>query len=253
MAWHGKSAGSSQVGWSIAQIIQVGYGFLGTIALSSIAPTVAQTSIAQALECQPPATGEYLLIARSRTVEEQIRIRSKVPSDATVIVCNYQGEAVTRIGGFGTEEVAKSWAQYLLQSTNVQSIVVRPNPIAAQPTPAPSPVPTPVASPQPTPVVPAQPTQVSMGNTYDPKPLGKGYAVIVNYNNKPEVAGQLKQALNKDIGVVAYGQRPYLLATHTSDSVAANSIMQLLSDRGFLAMVVDSRQIMLLKSAAVLR
>jgi hypothetical protein len=75
-----------------------------------------------------------------------------------------------------------------------------------------------------------------------------GYAVIVNYFNRPEVAGQIQQALGKDIGLASYGQRPYLLATYTTDQTAANALLQSLSDKGFWAMVVDGRRTVLLKS-----
>ncbi|MEB3294455.1 MAG: hypothetical protein VKJ24_14965 [Synechococcales bacterium] len=248
--WWGIPTSIHAVWLQGSQIATWGWNFWQRVVLvtiaSSILPLPGDKTAAQLVPCQPPAIGEYLLMVRSQTASEQAQVRSKVPSDATVMVCDYQAEVVTRIGGFGTEEVAKAWAQYLLQSTGFPAIVARPGAIAPTPKPAPTPapMPTPIATP---------PTVIAPHSSYNPKPLGQGYAVIVNYNHQPEIAGKLKQALNKEIGVVAYGQRPYLLVTHTSDQAAANSIMQLLSDRGFLAMVVDSRQLMLLKSTAVIR
>lgn len=237
--------------------------------------------------CAPPNAGEYLLFVLSRTSDSQAMVRSKLPTDVPVSVCDYQGSPVTRLGGYQTDAAANAWAQYLGQSTGLQTVVVKPSRIpAVTPSPASSPSGVPgsptAAMPQssaasnptpinPTPINPAanpasnaasnpiapasQPksTQSTIATTYNPQAMASGYAVLVNYQNRPEVATQLHQGLNKDIGLVAYGQKPYLLALHTTDSVAANSVMQLLSDRGYLTMVVDARRVVLLKSAVSLK
>lgn len=83
---------------------------------------------------------------------------------------------------------------------------------------------------------------------YNPKPLGTGYAVLVDYFNQPEVAALMQQALGKDVGLVSYGQRSYLLALHTSNQKDATNILQTLSDRGFWVMLVDSRKVTLLRA-----
>ena len=200
---------------------------IGTIVLFAL-PMQAQVPI----DCPPPARGEYLLLAPTPSPESQSVVRSKAPSDATIVVCRYLGETVTRIGGFSTESAASVWGQYLIRTTGVKVTI-------ASPPAAPASSITP-ASPPARSMTPAPP--------YSPKVLGTGYAVIVNYNNRPEAAAQLRQAINAKVGVVAYGERPYLLANRTDDQAAANSIMQLLSDRGFLAMVVDARRVVLLKA-----
>ncbi len=184
-------------------------------------------------DCPPPARGEYLLLAPTVLPESQAMVRSKAPSDATIAVCRYLGETVTRIGGFSTESAASVWGQYLIRTTGVKVTIASP-PTALTATPTPS-----------------TPTPANTRSTlppYSPKVLGTGYAVIVNYNNRPEAAVQLKQAMNTTVGVVSYGERPYLLAHRTDDQAAANAIMKLLSDRGFLAMVVDARRVVLLKA-----
>jgi hypothetical protein len=183
------------------------------------------------LDCAAPGRGEYLLLAPTATPEAQALVRSKAPSDATFAICRYFGETVTRIGGFNTESAASVWGQYLIRTTGIKVTIAAPITAAGVPTSTPS---------------PATPSRTSL--RYNPKPLTSGYAVIVNYNNRPEVATQLKQAVNGKVGVVSYGERPYLLANQTDDQTAANAIMKLLSDRGFLAMVVDARQVVLLKS-----
>ncbi len=190
-------------------------------------PTQAQAQP----DCAAPGRGEYLLLAPTATPEAQVLVRSKAPSDATFAICRYFGETVTRIGGFNTESAASVWGQYLIRTTGIKVTIAAPIVVPATPSSTPSPsTPSPRTPP------------------YNPKILGTGYAVIVNYNNRPEVAKQLKQAVSGKIGVVSYGERPYLLANQTDDQTAANAIMKLLSDRGFLAMVVDARQVVLLRA-----
>ncbi len=203
-------------------------------------------------DCAAPGRGEYLLLAPTATADAQTLVRSKAPSDATIAICRYFGETVTRIGGFNTESAASVWGQYLIRTTGIKVTIAAPipTPVAA---PATTPVAAPIASvPTTTPITTPTTTPTTPATTtrliYNPKILGTGYAVLVNYNNRPEVAAQLRQAVNAKIGVVSYGERPYLLANQTEDQAAANAIMQLLSDRGFLAMVVDARRVVLLKS-----
>ncbi|MBD2185889.1 hypothetical protein H6S82_02160 [Planktothrix sp. FACHB-1355] len=83
---------------------------------------------------------------------------------------------------------------------------------------------------------------------YNPQPLGTGYAVLVDYFNQPEIAAQVQEALKKEVGLVSYGQRPYLLVLHTTDQKNATSIFEDLSDRGFWVMLVDSDKVTLLRA-----
>lgn len=86
-----------------------------------------------------------------------------------------------------------------------------------------------------------------------PKPLGAGYAVLVDYFNKPEVATQIQQLMGREIGLVSYRQRPYLVVAHTSNQGEASLILKELANRGFWSMIVDGRRAVLLgpvKSAA---
>jgi hypothetical protein len=82
---------------------------------------------------------------------------------------------------------------------------------------------------------------------YTPQSLGEGYAVLVDYFNQPDVAALVQQLTGRDVGLVSYRQRPYLLAVYTTNEQAANSILRQLSDRGFWSMVVDSRRVVLLE------
>jgi hypothetical protein len=151
-----------------------------------------------------------------------------IPGPIETTVCNYVNETVTRLGGFGRANQAQEWAEYVNSQAGIVAYVVGPAGVA--PTPSPLPV---VPSP----------------GVYNPQPLGDGYAVLVDFFSNPQVAGQLWQILRTDIGLVSYGQRPYLLAERTDQQNRANQILQTLSDRGFFATVVDSRNVILLDEA----
>ena len=233
----GQSAGE-MIGVALMSAASV--ASIGLMVLSAL-PVRAQTSV----DCPAPARGEYLLLAPTNSVESQALVRSKAPSDATIAICRYFGETVTRIGGFSTESAASVWGQYLIRTTGVKVTIATPLAAPVAPATPPTIAQTPL-TPAPVTSTPAVPR--STPSPYGPKILGTGYAVIVNYNNRPEAAAQLRQAVNAKVGVVSYGERPYLLANQTNDEAAANAIMQLLSDRGFFAMVVDARRVILLKA-----
>jgi hypothetical protein len=151
-----------------------------------------------------------------------------IPGAIETTVCNYVNETVTRLGGFGRADQAQEWAQYVNSQAGIVAFVVGPVGVAATPSPLP-------VGPSP--------------GVYNPQPLENGYAVLVDFFSNPQVAGQLWQILRTDIGLVSYGQRPYLLAGWSRQQNQANQILQTLSDRGFFATVVDSGNVILLDDA----
>lgn len=183
---------------------------------------VANSAFAQQYvsSCQPPQPDEYLLLVLSDTRESQEHIQRTLPPDTPAIVCQYLEDTVTRISGFKTLEDAKDWARYVKEIVGLSAFVVRP----------------------------ASTRQSTNSLTYTPQALGNGYAVLVDYLNQPEMALQVKQLLGRDVGLVSYANRPYLLAVYTSSQREANSILRKLSDRGFWSMVVDSRRVTVLRS-----
>jgi hypothetical protein len=200
----------------------------------NIVGIMEQRAIAQsAPACEPPATGEYLLLVVSESDQTLEQLRRTLPPNASTTVCQYLDNTVTRVGGFTDAEVANSWAQYLSDLGGMQAFVARPSEVTSSQAQAPN----------------TQPAVSTEALSYDPQPLAAGYAVLVDYFNRPEVATDAQQALGGQVGLVSYGQRPYLLALHTSDVAVANSVLQRLSDRNFLALVVDSRRVVLLTPA----
>jgi hypothetical protein len=224
--------------------------------------------------CQPPNAGEYLLLVRSptQTAPDQLlaQLQPTLPSSTTTTVCTYLEDTVLRVGGFSNAEAANTWSQSITNS-GLQAFVIRPTPTAdsapiAQTTPLTAdsfPAPTPIAptSPPPTaatastpavtqaPAAQAPAAASPSANAYNPQPLGAGYAVLVDYFNHPEVAADIQQLLSREVGLVSYAQRPYLLAVYTADPSVANSILQTLSDRSFVTMIIDSRRAILLSPA----
>ncbi len=213
---------------------------LGSIAsVSSLMGSINSVSAQQNIPtCKPPNGGEYLLLVISPTTDNQNQLRRVLPSSTSTSVCRYLNDTVTRIGGFAKLDDANRWARFVRDSAGLSALITtRPSdaPVASKP-PVSKP---PVSKPQPV--------------TYQPQQLGQGYAVLVDYFNNPEIAKQVQQIVGGDIGFVSYAQRPYLLAVYTTNSREAQSTLQSLSDRGFFAMVVPSRRVMLLRQVVKLQ
>lgn len=204
-----------------------------TSLMGSINSVTAQQNIPT---CKPPSGNEYLLLIISPSTDNQNQLRRVLPSSTTTTVCRYLNDTVTRIGGFAKIEDANRWARFVRDSAGLSAIITtRPNIGTASKEPAPAPAPAPRQA------------------TYRPQQLGSGYVVLVDYFNNPDIAKQVQQIVGGDIGFVSYAQRPYLLAVYTTNSREAQNTLQSLSDRGFFAMVVDSRRVMLLRQVVKLQ
>jgi hypothetical protein len=206
-------------------------GFIG-----GISSVFAQPAIPA---CQPPSAGEYLLLVVSPTADNQKQLRSTLPPQLKTATCKYLNETVTRVGGFNKIDDANRWARYVSNIVGLSAIITtRPTAVAnVQPS-------------QPSqPSQPFQPFQPFQQQTvsYNPQALGQGYAVLVDYFNRPELANNVQQVVEGNVGFASYGQRPYLLAVHTTNQKEAYSALQKLNDRGFFAVLVDSRKVMLLR------
>lgn len=176
--------------------------------------------------CDPPQSGEYLLLVVTDKTEQQEKIKRSLPEDTNSNICRYISDTVTRVAGFRSPQLANEWAQYVRDVVGLPAYVVQASATSI---------------PQAT---PPQSTPPSSG--FNPQALGPGYAVLVDYFNKPEVAGQVKQALGKQVGLASYGQRPYLMAIYTTDQNTAASTLRTLNELGFWAILVDSRRVTLI-------
>jgi hypothetical protein len=183
--------------------------------------------------CQPPSSGEYLLLVVSPTADNQKQLRSALPPELKTITCKYLNETVTRIGGFKKIDDANRWARYVSNIVGLSAI------ITTRPTTA-------DVQPQTQPQLQQQPPQQTVN--YNPQALGEGYAVLVDYYNRPELVNSVQQAVGGNVGFVSYGQRPYLLAVYTTNQSEAYNTLQKLNNGGFVASIVDSRKVILLRS-----
>jgi hypothetical protein len=204
---------------------------LSSALLIAIAGLMSSMSGANAQQntpiCRPPNGGEYLLLVISPTADNQAQLRRVLPSETKTTVCRYLDDTVTRIGGFGKLEDANRWAKFIRDSAGLSAIITtRPQDTAAKPVVRPAP---------------------------KPQPLGQGYAVLVDYFNKPETVKQVQQVVGGDIGFVSYGQRPYLLAVFTTNAREAQNTLQTLSERGFYAQMVNASRVFLLRPAVKLQ
>ncbi len=195
--------------------------------ISNIHPVIAQQNFAN---CQQPNVGEYLLLVLSPTPENQKQLRAALPTEQKTIVCKDNNQIVTRVGGFTNIDDAKRLARY------IQNIVGLSATITTRATEPATQLPQTIPNIQ-TPKI-----------TYNPKILGEGYAILVDYFNRPEMVSSLRKAVGGDVGFVSYGQRPYLLAVYTTNQKEAYNTLKNLSETGFVAILADGRKVVLLRS-----
>ncbi|MBD2569988.1 hypothetical protein [Anabaena lutea] len=217
---------------------------LPSILLLAIAPFIGRISPVAAQQtlptCQPPSAGEYLLLVVSPTANNQKQLRSALPSDLKTVTCKYLNETVTRIGGFNKIDDANRWAKYVNNIVGLSAIITT-RPTATIPT-----IPT-TTTTIPTTTIPRA-TIPSQTVSYNPKVLGDGFAVLVDYFNRPEIASSVQKTVGGNVGLVSYGQRPYLLAVYTTNQQEAYKTLQKLSENGFFALLADGKKVMLLRS-----
>ena len=196
--------------------------------ISNINPVIAQQNLTN---CQPPNAGEYLLLVVSPTTENQKQLRSALPTELKTVICKYNNQTVTRIGGFKNIDDANRWARYIQNIVGLSAIITTR---ATQQAPQ--------QASQTTPKLPT--SKIS----YNPKILGEGYAILVDYFNRPEMVSSLQKSVEGNVGFVSYGQRPYLLAVYTTNQKEAYNTLQKLSESGFVAILADGRKVVLLRS-----
>ena len=187
--------------------------------------------------CPPPAAQEYLLLVRGQNEAERRQIASILPADNTVLVCQYRDEVLVRAGGFTSLETANAWATYMTTVEGYESFVSRPTDAAqtAQ-----------LDSSRQATASGDSPANSGLG-TYQPLRLGAGYAVLVNYGDRPEIANAVSQVV-RPVGLAVYQGQAYLLADYTSDSASATATLQRLSDAQMTAILVDAQDVVRLTS-----
>jgi hypothetical protein len=137
-------------------------------------------------------------------------------------------------------EVANSWALYLNDIEDLNTVVVESSTLAAA---------DPVADNSSEETVPTDTATAAVEDVreqsdqsqYRPTLLGEGVAVLVDYQQDPAIGRNL--ALEGNVGLAVYLQQPYLLVMHTNDSSAAAAKLQQLVDSGLTSFLVDGQQV----------
>ncbi len=166
--------------------------------------------------CQPPAPGEYLVLISTPTPESQQVAIGRLPNDIDIGLCRYVDRVVARVGGFRDPALADDWRRYVEDTLRLPAYVVEGNA-------------TPSTNPRP-----------PITN------LGAGYAVLVDYSERPEIAAELQRLLARDIGLVSYNGKNFLLVTYTQNVSDAAESLKRVSDRGFFTFLVDSSRVTLI-------
>ena len=220
---------------------------------SMIVGGVLPPALAQFPPCPPPAANEYLLLVRSNTEAERTRVQDLLPSNSTVMVCDYLEDTVVRAGGFTNLENANAWAQYMTEVEGFQAFVARP---AANSEPTTPTTTTPETNPSapdnatatnsqpttPTTTTPetnpsasdsatatnSQPGAEATPTEFTPQPLGEGFAVLVDYQYDPEMAVSIQDQIGQAVGLAVHKQRPYLLIAYSPNIDGAASTMDVL-------------------------
>lgn len=213
--------------WPRLRILPTALAVTLTSLVGSFNAALAQERIPT---CEPPNAGEFLLLVISPTIDNQNQLRQSLPGQLKTNVCRYLNETVTRVGGFNKIDDANRWARYINNVAGLSAIITtRPGSTST-----------------------AQKPQAEPAN-FKPQSLGNGYAVLVEYYNRPELASQVQKVIGGDVGFVTYGQRPYLLALYTTDQKEAYETLQQLNERGFYAVLVNSSRVVLLRRSVVQR
>ncbi|NJN62188.1 MAG: hypothetical protein HC795_12215 [Coleofasciculaceae cyanobacterium RL_1_1] len=81
---------------------------------------------------------------------------------------------------------------------------------------------------------------------FNPQLIAEGYVVLVDYFNDPSLAADVAAITGQAVGLVSYGQRPFLMADFSKDETEANAVLNALNEAGLWSMLVDSRRTILL-------
>jgi hypothetical protein len=189
-------------------------------------------------------TGLQAFVARPSTAPAT----SAAPTEQSPSSTSFPSPTQTSASGGTSSPVPETTSQTPPADNNPNAF---PTPTEVPATPEPSPQSTPESTPEPSPTNAVAPAADRTNGAFNPQPLGAGYAVLVYYFNRPEVAADVRQLTAQPVGLVSYEQRPFLLATHTTDPTAAATVLQSLNEQGFRAILVDSRGAILLTPAVV--
>ncbi|MBV5260760.1 hypothetical protein FLX56_20300 [Synechococcus moorigangaii CMS01] len=239
------------------QLCQV-MGLGGIMAIASGTPGVAQRGLSL---CQPPQNSEFLVLVFTPSQPLQTEVRRQVtqtlPANQQPLVCEYNGNVLSRVGGFTSLETATQWAENFGEAVGLPLMVITPTDADVSPDAlaiAPDAVvetgglatnPPPIQ-----PVAPSEPGPQATANSgrFQPQALQEGFGVIIDYGGDLAIATRLQSLLDQNIGLVVYGGRGYLLADQTEDATRVTELLARLNQNGLGAIAVPANQLILLKA-----
>ncbi|MEM9212912.1 MAG: hypothetical protein AAGD25_00915 [Cyanobacteria bacterium P01_F01_bin.150] len=203
-------------------------------------------AIAQSLPtCEPPESDEHLVLVDQQTPEELEQLKEVLPNGSTTTICQYLDDTVIRVGGFANEEVAMAWAEYLSKTVQVPTAVVNPARAFSGVDGATA---EPPAEDNATAAVPDEPSYPD----YEPQILAEGFAVLVDYADRTDLAIAVQSELEESVGLAVYRQKPYLITFQSDDFKDAGKVLRQLIEADFDAILVDSRQVVLMTPAVAI-
>ncbi|OKH17602.1 hypothetical protein [[Limnothrix rosea] IAM M-220] len=256
-----------------------------SVLLGSLSAFVtAQGAIAQDENlpiCPSPAANEFLVLVftPSQPLREEVRLQvgRTLSKDHHLLVCQYGGNILSRVGNFTSQARATQWAEYFDNAVGLPLMVITPVTTMANTPVEPPVIPTLLgAADPPEVVVPTEgvvapdvfqgrikpdrtipvgtlsaelaPTSESV-ERFEPQALtGDGYGILVDYGVNPAIATELKALLAQDIDLVTHGTRGYLLVEQTTDENRLIEVLNLLSQNNFTAIAIPTEQIIRLKA-----
>ena len=232
---------------------------ISSMAVGAIAVlSMPQGSFAQSTlpACEPPAAAEFLVLVFTDSEAKQNDVRLQVgkslPKNHDLMVCEYGGNVLSRVGDFDSLTSATKWAEYVGTATSLPLMVITPvggemprTSVINPPT-----IPASTTTLAPDLVVETMPELAAMTEppAFQPKALSGGYGILVDYGANPAIATQLKTVLGKDVGLVVYASRGYLLAEQTPDADRVLALLNLLNQNNLTAIAVPAEQLMLLRA-----
>ena len=237
--------------------------------------------------CESPEADEFLVLVftPSPPLREEVRQqvgRTLPPAVNDLLVCQYNDNVLSRIGGFSSEAKATEWAEYFENAVGLPLMVITPVTATASAAIAPPTIPS-LADSTPEVVIPTETVEVEVKpnttavqgslqpesaqailsatqNTtfiepeeivdpFNPQGLsGEGFGILVDYGDNPAIASEIQPLVNDPVALVTHGTRGYLMVAQAQDETRLIELLNLFSQNDFVAIAVPLPQIILLKA-----
>ena len=232
--------------------------------------------------CSSPDSDEFLVLVftPSQPLREEVRqqVRNTLsPNENDLLVCQYGGNVLSRIGGFPSQAKATEWAEYFDDAVGLPVMVIKPVTETASAAIAPPEIPSLAEAEElPEVIVPTEavvepeafeerinpereiPVAALDANLIETEEVvepfqtkaltGEGFGVLVDYGDNPVIAAEVQALVENDVALVSHSTRGYLMAAQVEDEARLIELLNLLSQNDFVAIAVPLQQIIMLKA-----